>query len=611
MSEHPNEGALCSRGNTSYEVAQHPERLAVPLIREGEGFREASWDEALKFLADKLKEIKSKYGAKSIGVIASTRMSNEDCYVAQKFARVALGTSNIDNPARLTHAPTLKVLIESLGYPWSTCTLDSIENADFILIVGANPLEVNPVLARRILRARDAGAVIAVIDPRRTRTTWKSDLHLQVKPGRDLELILSMLNVIVQSKMVKDDAWKVEGFEAIAKLSESYSPESIEADVGVSSKLIRETAFRLALSKRPFIIYSHGVTQQQRGVSTLKALLALGVAVGVFSSGGFMPLTDQCNLQGSCDMGCLAEYAPGYVRTERGLTIAEMMEAAWKGELKALVVIGFNLAASMPDFKFVEEALKKLELLAVIDVFPNETTKLAHVVLPACSWAEYDGTYTNVEGRVQRAFKAIDPYNQAKPAWLILSELATMMGASGFNYASWMDVFKEITSTVSQYSELNVDAISKIGGQLVKVRPLTAMPSRIPKLEVPTAPSSSFMLIAGRAMFHLDTGDMTRRLSFAMKQFPEPYIEVSQEDASKMGLNEGDEVEVKGPRGSLRVKVRIAPKGLSKVLFMPIHFPSCSPLSIMEFKVHEETKAPLLKHVQVELAKVRGVDPRA
>ena len=603
LSKHPNEGALCSRGNTSYEIAQHPERLATPLIKEGEEFRSVSWDEALKFLANKLMEIKSKYGPKSIGVIASARTSNEDCYVTQKFARVALGTTNIDNPARLTHAATLKVLIESLGYPWATCTLNSIESSDFILIVGANPFEVNPVLARRVLRARDNGAVMAVIDPRRTKTTWKSDLHLQVKPGRDVELLLSMLNVIVTSKMVKDEAWKVEGFEGVAKLSEKYAPEEVEGDVGVSSKLIRETAFRMALSKKPVIIYSHGITQQQRAVNALRALIALGVATGVFSSGGLVPLTDQSNMQGSCDMGCLADYSPGYTSTEKGLTVTEMIEAASKGELKALVVIGFNLAASLPDFKLVENALRNLELLAVIDVFPSETTKLAHVVLPACSWAEYDGTYTNIEGRVQRVFKAIDPFNEAKPVWLILSELATIMGVNGFNYASWMDVFKEITSTVSQYSDLTIERISEVGGQLVKTRPRAEMPSKTSKPEVSEKSGSSFILIAGRAIHHLDTGDLTRRLSFAMMQVPEPYIEVSQEDASKIGLNEGDHVEVKGPKGSLKVKVKIAPKGLSGVLFMPIHFPECSPLSIMEFKVHEETKAPLLKHVQVELSK--------
>ncbi|MEM4804426.1 MAG: molybdopterin-dependent oxidoreductase, partial [Candidatus Nezhaarchaeales archaeon] len=519
--------------------------------------------------------------------------------------RTVLETPNIDNPARLTHAATLSVLAKELKYPWATCTLDSIEEADFILIAGANPFEVNPVLTRRILRARDGGATIVVVDPRRTKTTWKSDLHLQVKPGSDPELFLSMLNVVSSSKLIKDEAWKIEGFQEAVKLAEEYIPEKVEAKVGISSKLVREAALRLALSKRPIIIFSHGLTQQRRALTALRALVVLSTAVGVFSNGGLVPLTDQSNMQGSCDMGCLAEYGPGYTLVERGLTITEMIEASAKGDLKALIVIGFNLVASLPDRRLIEDALRRLDLLVVMDLFPTDTTKLAHVVLPICSWAEYDGTYTNIEGRVQRSFKAIDPLNEAKPLWLILSELARIMGAKGFNYSSWTDVFKEITLTVDQYSNLTVESVSVIGGQLVKkeIKGITSLKELKLKPESPEEASNKFVLIAGRGIHHLDTGDLTRRLSFASKEVPEPYLEISQEDALELNLKDGDVVEVKGSRGSLRVKVKVVPKGLKGVVFMPIHFPSCSPLSIANFKVHEETKAPLIKHFMVEITR--------
>ncbi|MEM1790107.1 MAG: molybdopterin-dependent oxidoreductase [Candidatus Nezhaarchaeales archaeon] len=605
LSEGPNEGALCTRGNTSYEIVQHPDRLAVPLIRNDSGFKEVSWSDALKFLSERLLKIKSEHGPRSIGIVASARTSNEDCYVTQKFARTVLETPNIDNPARLTHAATLSVLAKELKYPWATCTLDSIEEADFILIAGANPFEVNPVLTRRILRARDGGATIVVVDPRRTKTTWKSDLHLQVKPGSDPELFLSMLNVVSSSKLIKDEAWKIEGFQEAVKLAEEYIPEKVEAKVGISSKLVREAALRLALSKRPIIIFSHGLTQQRRALTALRALVVLSTAVGVFSNGGLVPLTDQSNMQGSCDMGCLAEYGPGYTLVERGLTITEMIEASAKGDLKALIVIGFNLVASLPDRRLIEDALRRLDLLVVMDLFPTDTTKLAHVVLPICSWAEYDGTYTNIEGRVQRSFKAIDPLNEAKPLWLILSELARIMGAKGFNYSSWTDVFKEITLTVDQYSNLTVESVSVIGGQLVKkeIKGITSLKELKLKPESPEEASNKFVLIAGRGIHHLDTGDLTRRLSFASKEVPEPYLEISQEDALELNLKDGDVVEVKGSRGSLRVKVKVVPKGLKGVVFMPIHFPSCSPLSIANFKVHEETKAPLIKHFMVEITR--------
>lgn len=603
--EGPNEGALCTRGNTSYEIIQHPDRLVVPLIKSGEGFKEVSWDEALKYLSEKLLEIKSRYGPRSIGVIASARVSNEDCYVTQKFARMVLETPNIDSPARLTHTATINVLTESFKYPWATCTLDSIEGADFILIIGANPFEVNPVLARRILEAKDRGATIVVVDPRRTKTSWKSDLHLQVKPGRDPELLLSMLNVVSEAKLIKEDVRRVEGFEEVVKLSKDYVPEKIETEVGVSSKLIRETALRLALSKKPIIIYSHGLTQQGRALTALKALVTLSAATGVLSNGGMMPLTDQCNMQGSCDMGCLADYGPGYTFVERGLTLAEMVEAASREELKALIIIGFNLVAALPDRKFVEDSLKKLELLVVMDLFPTETSKLAHVVLPICSWAEYDGTYTNIEGRVQRAFKAIDPINKTKPVWLILSELANIMGAKDFNHSNWMDVFREITMTVGHYSGLSVEGVSGIGGQLVRKVVEGKVTLKGLELESPETITEGFVLIAGRKVHHLDTGDLTRRLSFASREVPEPYLEVSQGDALKLGLSDGDLVEVEGPRGRLMVKIKIAPKDLEGVVFMPIHFPSCSPLMITDFKMDKETKAPLLKHVVVNIAKCK------
>lgn len=606
LKEAPNEGALCSRGNTCFELVQHPDRIATPLIRAGEAFREASWDEVLRLLSQKLLEMRSKYGSRSIGVVASARMSNEDCYLTQKFAREVLGTPNIDNPARLTHAATLSLLIRGLGYPWATCTLDFVESSDLVFIVGANPFDVNPVLSRRILRARDGGATVVVVDPRRTKTTWKSDIHLQVKPGRDYELLLSMLNVIATSKMAREEAWKVEGFEEAVKLSEGFAPEKVAEVTGVEARLIREAALRLALSKRPVVIYSHGVTQQPKALSALKALLALSAAVGVFSSGGLIPLSDQNNVQGSCDVGCLADFGPGYAPVEGGLTLAEMIEAVARGDIKALMVVGFDLVASMPDRKFVEEALRNLEMLAVIDLFHTETTKLAHVVLPACSWAEYDGTYTNVEGRVQRAFKAVEPVGRAKPVWMIISDLAKYMGSSGFNYSGWFDVFRELTERVSQYSDLTVDGVSKVGGQVIKKG--GGLKISLEGLEPRTWEETQrgYLLIAGRGLHHLDTGERTRRLSFASKEVPEPYIEICRDDAAKMGLVEGDVVEVKGPKGDLKVRVKIVPKGMSGVVFMPIHFPTCNPLSIMKYEIFEGVRAPLPKHSAVELSKAVG-----
>jgi len=579
--------------------------VAIPLIKVGETFREASWDEALRLLSQRLLEIKSRYGPRSIGVIASARASNEDCYLTQKFAREVLETPNIDNPARLTHAATLDVLAKGLGYPWATCTLDFVESSDFVFVVGANPFDVNPVLAKKILRARDGGATIVVVDPRRTKTSWKSDVHLQVKPGRDFELFLAMLNVVVSSRMVKEEAWKVEGFEEAVKLSEGFAPEKVAEATGAEARLIREAALRLALSKRPVVIYSHGITQQPKALSAFKALMALSAAVGVFSSGGLIPLSDRSNAQGSCDVGCLADFGPGYTPVESGLTLAEMVEAAARGELKALMVVGFDLVASMPDREFVEEALKNLELLAVIDLFHTETTKLAHVVLPACSWAEYDGTYTNVEGRVQRAFKAVEPVGRAKPVWVIISELAKYMGSSGFDYPSWSDVLKEVAAKVSQYSELTVDGVSKVGGQVVKKRGGLKISLKGLEPKVREGAWSGYLLIAGRGLHHLDTGDLTRRLSFASKEVPEPYVEICRDDAAKLGLEEGDLVEVRGPRGSLKVKVKVVPKGLSSVVFMPIHFPACNPLSIMKYEIDKDVRVPLFKHSMVELSKAR------
>ncbi|MCJ7596326.1 MAG: molybdopterin-dependent oxidoreductase, partial [Desulfobacterales bacterium] len=438
-----NRGELCVKGRYGLDFVNHPDRLTRPLIRiedapkggsEGDiwqAFREATWDEALDRVTRGISDILRRHGPDAVGVLSSAKCTNEDNYLIQKFARVVLGTNNVDHCARLCHASTVAAALAAFGDGAMSNSISDIDHADAMLVIGSNTTECHPIIGRRIKRAiRSRGAKLIVADPRAVELSELAEVHLSHLPGTDVALLNGIMNHIVHEglhdrRFVNE---RCEGFEPFAASLESYTPEAVEQITGVPSEKIQESALILGKAKSTIVLYGMGITQHTTGTDNVKAVANLLMLTGNLGrrGTGFSPLRGQNNVQGACDMGALPNVYPGYQRVDNtqarekfetawgsglngapGLTLSDMFHKAHSGGLKAFYVIGENPMLSEADLNQARGALAKLDLLVVQDIFLTETAQFADVVLPAASFAEKDGTFTNTERRVQRVRKAI------------------------------------------------------------------------------------------------------------------------------------------------------------------------------------------------------------
>jgi len=602
-----NEGKLCPKG-LSFEFLRHPERLEKPLKRVGEKgrgeFREISWGEAVKEIAARLKEIRAKYGPDAVGFLASAKCTNEENYLMQKLARL-FGTNNVDHCARLCHAPTVVGLIKTIGVGAQTNPYSDILMTNAIFIVGYNPAETHPVVMRYIVKAKESGAKIIVADPRRTRTAWFADIYLQHYPGTDLALINAMMNVIIREGLYNREfvTKRTVGFESLASVVSKYTPEYAEKITGVPASLIEEAARTLATAGKGVIMWGMGITQHTTGTDNVAALTSLALLCGYVGKEGcgLYPMRGQNNVQGACDMGALPSFLPGYRKVmddgkrgevaelwgvedlprEPGLTVVEMVHAAAAGKLKAMYIMGENPAVSNPNLSHVYEALEKLEFLVVQDIFLSETAMYADIVLPAAAWAEKEGSYTSSERRVQWSFKAAEPPGEAKPDWLILSELGKELELPGWRtYGSPEDILREINAVVPQYRgitperlkrdlegvfwpcpseyhpgtpRLHVERFATPDGKARLIAAEFRPPAEIPDAEYP------LMLTTYRVVGQYHTLTMTKRVAKLNKRWPEPYAEIHPDDAAKYGVRDGDIITILTRRGKYRVRARVTP----------------------------------------------------
>ncbi|MDP3014127.1 MAG: formate dehydrogenase subunit alpha, partial [Candidatus Subteraquimicrobiales bacterium] len=454
-----NEGKLCPKGNFSYEFINHKDRLKSPLIKENGNFREASWDEALNQIAKRFQRIIDE-DPDLISFLSSARCTNEDNYVLQKFARAVVGTNNIDNCAALCHGPTVSGLNLTFGSGAMTNSISDIEKSECIFIIGSNPLEQHPLIGRRILKAKTNGAKIIVVDPRYTPTAKHADLFLPLLPGTDVALINSLMHVIIRESLEDKDFIenRTQGFEKLQDVVRDYSPESVEKITGIPAHLIEEAALMYGKTGNSSIVYCLGITEHTMGMDNVMSLANLAMLTGNIGKegGGLNPLRGQNNVQGVCDMGAHPFLYPGYkkyvldfVREDAqcqwgcgelnglpGLQMVEILEAAHDSRMKAMFIMGENPVFSEPETLKVKKSLLNLETLIVQDIFLTETAELADIVLPAASWAEKDGTFTNTERRVQRVRKAAAPPGDARADWQIICDLAKVMGSDLFSYSS-------------------------------------------------------------------------------------------------------------------------------------------------------------------------------
>jgi len=605
-------------------------------------FREASWDEALELVASKLGYIKEKYGPDSLGVLSSAKFTNEENYVAQKFARAVLGTNNVDHCARLCHASTVVAALAAFGDGAMSNSIADFAKADLLFVIGSNTTECHPIIGRIIRQRMKSGETkLIVADPRNIDLAKRATVHLRHRPGTDVALLNAIMHVIIEEdrhdkKFIKE---RTEGFEELAATVKRYTPEMAEEITGVPQADIVKAARLFAKAARAVILYSMGITQHTTGTDNVKSVANLLLLTGNMGreGTGFSPLRGQNNVQGACDVGALPNVYPGYQRVNipenkakfesawgvtlsetPGLTVTEMVDAAEQDKIKAMYIIGENPMLSDPHINHVKQALQKLEFLVVQDIFPSETAVLADVILPAAAFAEKDGTYTNTERRVQKLRKAVDPPGEAKPDWQIVSELAEKMGRP-FGYKNMAEIMEEIASLTPTYGGIHHERLEDYGLQwpcydeshpgtpILHVGKFTRGLGKFHAVEyLPPAEAVSerypLILTTGRVLEHWHTGTMSRRTEVLDKLYPNGVIEIHPDDATKLGITDGDKMTVKSKRGKIEAPVRVTDKSSPGLAFMAFHWRE-SPANALTNPVLD----PLAKIPEFKVSAVRAV----
>jgi formate dehydrogenase alpha subunit len=642
-----NAGHLCIKGRYAYDFVHHPDRLTTPLLRQGEKFVEASWQEAVTLVAERLAAIKRQYGPEAIAVTASCRATNEPNYLLQKFARAVLGTNNVDNCARLCHAPTVAGLRMVVGAGAMTNSIAEIEDADLLMVTGSNTTEAHPVLALRIKRAVAKGARLIVIDPRRTKLARLAHRHLQLRVGTDIPLLNAMMHVIIAEGLYDPDylTRSTVGFAALQEAVAEYTPQRVAEICGVPAQDIVATAREYATTERAAIIYSLGITEHSTGTLNVVSLGNLALLTGHFGreSAGVNPLRGQNNVQGVCDMGALPNVLPGYqalddpevrakferawgcrLPTSKGLMETEYADALLAGRLRAWYIVGENPALSYSHVGQVREALQAAEFLVVQDLFLTETAQYADVVLPAAAWAETEGTYTNSERRVQRVRQAIPPPGQAKQDWEIVCALAQAMGYP-MHYASPAEIWDEIASLTPSLAGISYERLERerVGLQWPCPTPdhpgtkflhadLLAGKRRgtfVPVVWEPYGEQPDeeypFVLTTGRRLFHYHTRTMTGRAGGLDQVWGRETVDLNPADAQRLKVSNGDLVRVVSRRGAVLVAARLTDECPPGTVFMAFHFPDV-PTNLMTEGVYDSvTRTPRYKACAVRLEPVR------
>jgi len=507
---------------------------------------------------------------------------------------------------------TVAGLAATFGSGAMTNSIDELEYTDLILATGTNTTENHPVIGMKVKRAvRQHGTKLIVIDPREIDLVKYADIWLRQKPGTDVAVFNGLMNVIIAEGLYDKEyvAGRTEGFEALKEVVAKYTPEAVEKISGVPAEDLKKAARLYAGAARASIIYAMGITQHTTGTDNVKSTANLAMLCGNvgIEGGGVNPLRGQNNVQGACDMGALPNVYPAYqpvanddvrkkfeaawkaaLSAKPGLTLMEIMAAAGSGKIKALYVMGENPLLSDPDLQHVKKELQKLELMIVQDIFLTETAQMADVVLPACAFAEKEGTFTNTERRVQRVRKALEPPGEAKADWEIICGISGKMGYP-MAYASAREICEEVRTVTPSYAGITYERLEKEGLQwpcptvshagtkfLHKDKfsrglgLFTALehipPNELPDQEYP------FLLSTGRVLYHYHTGTMTTRARGPVERCPESLVEIHPEDAERLGIADGQKVKVTSRRGKVEAKAHITEKSAPGSIFMNFHF---------------------------------------
>ena len=637
-----NRGNTCVKGRFGYPFINSPERLTAPLIRRDGKFEKATWDEALDLIASKF----NQYKGEQFAMLASARCTNEENYVMQKFTRAVMGTNNIDHCARLCHAASVSGLAQTVGSGSMTNSIREIARAKTIFVVGGNTTSTHPVIGLDLLKALKIGGKLIVANPKTIDLSRFADVCIQHHPGTDVALLMGMAKVIVDENLYDKEfiEKRCDDFEKFKDSLSNFDMDFVEATTGVPRDKIIKAARTYATHKPSTILYGMGITQHTHGTDNVLAISNLALLTGNIGkpSTGINPLRGQNNVQGSCDMGSLPNVYPGYQKVNDqavrqkfetawgvklsdsvGLTVGEILEKAHHHDIKAMYIAGENVMLSDPDLTHVEDSLNALDFLVVQDIFLTETAQLADVVLPASSFAEKDGTFTNTERRVQRIRKAIEPVGESKPDWVIVDMIAKKMGASGFDFESASDIMDEIASLTPSFKGISYKRIENVGihwpcpdehhpgTPMLHIekfatengkghfKPLQYRPSaELPDAEYP------LIMTTERSLFHYHTGTMTRKVAGLNILHKEELVEMNPGDASKIGLADGDKIKIISRRGEVTAKVLLTEASPAGVISMSFHFAESPVNRITNPAVDPVCKTPEFKVCAVRVEKI-------
>jgi formate dehydrogenase major subunit len=673
-----NQKRLCVKGRYGWDYAQHAQRLTVPLIRRDSAypkgalskdvsgdhdgrrkpgglvdydevlpaFREASWDEALDRVAQRLSEIRDTHGPDTLAGFGSAKCSNEEAYLFQKLIRTAFGTNNIDHCTRLCHASSVAALLEGIGSGAVTTTYSDIANAGAALIAGSNAAANHPVAATFFKEARKKGTKLIVVDPRRGDLADHADYFCRIKPSTDVAFYNAVMNVIIAEGLA-DHAYverHTENFEALREMVAKYPPEQAAKICGVPAETIREVAIEFARARGAIIFWGMGISQHIHGTNNSRCLIALALLTGNIgkAGSGLHPLRGQNNVQGASDAGLIPMVYPDYQSVEDpairekfehawgrslspkpGLTVVETTQAALAGSVRGMYIMGENPFLSDPNVNKVRKALGNLDFLVVQDIFLTETAEFADVILPASAFFEKLGSYTNTDRRVQIGRPALKLPGQARLDWQIICDLSTRMGYP-MNYESTEEVFAEFAGLTQSYATLNHGNLGDTGklwpnpdpehqdGPVVLFGdgfPTANGKAKFVPAEWEAAdelPDDDYPLVlnTGRVLEHWHTGSMTRRAKNLDLLEPEAFVAMHPDDAREMGISDGDRVRVTSPRGNISLRARLTDREHRGAVFIPFHFREASANLLTTDALDPDGKIPEFKFCAVRVERL-------
>ncbi|SLN72719.1 formate dehydrogenase subunit alpha [Ruegeria meonggei] len=655
-----NEGRLCVKGRFGFDYIHHPHRLTKPLIRRedapakglnvdpgnlGTHFREATWEEAMDLAATKLKTLRDE-DPRNVAGFGSAKCTNEEAYLFQKFIRQGFRHNNVDHCTRLCHASSVAALIENVGSGAVTATFNEVENSDVVIIIGANPIENHPVAATYFKQFTKRGGKLIVMDPRGVGMRKFADEMLQFRPGADVSMLNAIMNVIVEEELYDSQyihRW-TENWEAEKEHLRAFTPEAMAPICGIEPAQLRRVARTFAQAKAGLIFWGMGVSQHIHGTDNSRCLISLALMTGNVGKpgAGLHPLRGQNNVQGASDAGLIPMFLPDYqsvmdddirakfnnvwnsddFSNEKGLTVTEIIDQAYAGNIKGMYIQGENPAMSDPDVGHAREALAKLELMIVQDIFLTETANYADIILPASALYEKNGTVSNTNRQVQRVRPAVTPPGEAREDWKITVELAQRIGLN-WDYTDVSEVFAEMKLTMASLDNITWDrletetitypSLSETDpGQAIVFgdgfpradgRARFTPASVIPPDE---APDEEYPMIAttGRQLEHWHTGSMTRRATVLDAVEPEANCSMNPRQLKLMGIEPGELIRLTTRRGSIEIMVRADRAIAEDMVFIPFAYVEAAANILTNSAIDPYGKIPEFKFSAIRVEKI-------